>query len=78
MSVTVREQQLLYLTASCLRRHPLNWRFHPAEQTDALRDMFGAVGFVGALLAFRILKRWEAETGRTATRISRREEVAIG
>ena len=35
-----------------LKPHPANWRTHPAEQTAALRDLLGEIGFAGAELAF--------------------------
>lgn len=40
-----------------LLSNPLNWRTHPEEQVDALEQVLGAVGKVGALVA------WESPGG---------------
>lgn len=42
--------RLEYLDPDTLAANPQNWRSHPKNQTDALKDILDEVGWAGALL----------------------------
>ncbi len=46
-----RVKELRRVPARELRRHPLNWRRHPASQRAVLEGVLGELGFAGALVA---------------------------
>lgn len=47
-----RVRELRYCEAAELRPNPRNWRTHPAQQSNALKELLGQVGIAGALLAY--------------------------
>jgi hypothetical protein len=51
MQIRDRIRDFRRVPARELQPHPGNWRTHPAEQQEALRDLLAEVGYAGALLA---------------------------
>jgi ParB/Sulfiredoxin domain len=50
MNIRDRIKELRRVRAGDLRPHPKNWRTHPEEQQNALRDILAEVGYVDALM----------------------------
>ena len=46
-----RVVELRRVPADTIRPNPWNWRLHPQNQSDALVEMLGEIGFAGALIA---------------------------
>jgi hypothetical protein len=44
------QPRLEFLDASQLADNPANWKFHPQEQLDALRDLIGELGWIKPLI----------------------------
>lgn len=51
MQIRDRVKELRRVPAKQLRASPRNWRTHPKEQQDAMREVLERIGFAGAVLA---------------------------
>ena len=51
MKIRNRVKELRMVPAKDLLANPKNWREHPKEQADAMREVLESVGFAGAVLA---------------------------
>ena len=72
-----RVVELRRVPADTIRPNPWNWRLHPQNQSDALVEMLGEIGFAGALIARETPEGLELIDGHLRQEVAGSEVVPV-